>query len=209
MLAALCTLSPPASANVPPGKILSLIPSDDEVSQFMGVPMHHTQEPLAVRPANPMHLDQRDECRLLLFIYSAEVWGQDYSAFRAQEWADQSSDGATIVTQAVATFPDARAAEDHVNAVYNPNLFNTCNHAEFRASVVAAGLMLELYDFKFNHGLVAWTLSAKYQGRYTGWNAEYLALHVDNVMVISLAGQVGNPAPALTSLTDHILDRIG
>jgi len=175
----------------------------------MGVPMHHTQDPLAVRPANPAHLDQRDECRALLFMYTSEVWGQDYSAFRAQDWADQSSDGATVVSQVVATYTDPRAAEDHVNASYNPNLFNTCNHAEFRASVVAAGLMLELFDFKFNHGLVAWTLSGKYQGQYNGWNMEFLAMHVDNVMVISRAGQMGNPAPALASLTDHIIDRIG
>jgi hypothetical protein len=209
VLATLSALSPPANANVPPGRIISLIPSDDEVSQYMGVPMHHITDPLPVRPGEPIHLDQRDECRSLLFQGTVEVWGPDYTAFRGQNWEYQPDPGRMVATEIVGTFLNSGAATDKFNATFNPNLFNACTHAVFRAPSVAAGIMLELYDFKIDNPVVGWTLAAKYNGQYTGWNAEFLAFHLDNVMAISYAGQDGNPAPAVKRFTDHILDRIG
>jgi hypothetical protein len=209
VLATLSALSPPASANVPPGRIISLIPSDDEVSQYMGLPMHHAIDPLPVRPGDTFHLDQRDECRLLLFQGSGEVWGSDYTAFRGQDWEYQPDPGRMSAGENVGTFLNAGAATDHFNAAFNPNLFNTCNHAIFRAPNVGAGTMLELFDFKIEQQFVGWTLAVTAGGQYTGWNAVFLAFHLDNVMAISYAGQDGNPAQAVKRFTDHILDRIG
>jgi hypothetical protein len=203
------TLSPPAGATtVPPGRIVSLIPSDDEVSQYVGLPVTQmgTQ---GVRPPSPVHLDQRDECRPLLFAITDDVWGTDYTAFRSQVWSYQPDPARMFVTQAVGTFTNTGSARDRFNSVYNPNLFNMCNHAEFRSVQQNAGVMYELYDFKLNDDVMIWTLAVKSYGQYTGYNNVFVAWHVGNVMATSSVGQEGNPSQAVKRLTDHILDRVG
>jgi hypothetical protein len=211
LLAVLCLLSPPARATnaVPPGRILSLIPSDDEVSQYVGLPMHHLNDPVAFRPRDPDHLDQRDECRTLVFDNTVDVWGSDYTAYRAQNWNYQPDPQRMFVNEAVGIFASPGAAQDRFNAVYGPNIFNTCNHAVFQAPLSDPGVMIELYDFKLDDGFVAWTLAVKVGGLYTGYNLVHFAWHLANVMAISLAQQDGNPAPTVRRLTDHILDRLG
>jgi hypothetical protein len=208
IVAALWTQSPPARAGVPPGRIISLIPSDDEVSQFVGLPVRHVDDPLPVRPRGPDHLDQRDECRALVYDNTEDVWGSDYAAFRGQNWS-APSDPDLGVSQSVGTFTSASAARDRFNAAYNPNLFNICNHAEFRGPGVNPGVTLELYDFKVNDPVIMWTLAGKYYGQYNGWNSVHVAWHLDNVISISSIGQDGNPNQAVKRLTDYILSRVG
>jgi PknH-like extracellular domain len=204
------TISPPAGATtVPPGRIISLIPSDDEVSQFIGFSVRHVDDPLPVRPRGADHLDQRDECRTLAFTNTEDVWGSDYAAYRSQLWKVPSDPDRVIVGQSVGTFLGTSAARDRFNAVYNPNLFNICTHAEFRGPGVNPGIMLELYDFKIDDPIVMWTLAAKYYGQYNGWNCVYVGWHLGNVISVSSVGQEGNPSQAVKRLTDHILDRVG
>jgi hypothetical protein len=213
IVAVLWTQSPLVAADVastvPPGRIISLIPSDDEVSQFVGLAVRHLDDPLPVRPRSGDHLDQRDECRSLAFTNSEDVWGTDYAAFRSQVWNIPSDPDRIIVSQSVGTFPGTSAARDRFNAAYNPQLFDVCNHAEFRVPGAHPGLMLELYDFKLNDDVMIWTLAAKYYGQYTGFNNVSVAWHLGNVMSIANVGQEGNPAQAVKRLTDHILDRVG
>lgn len=209
-LATLCTLSPSAGATtVPPGRIVSLIPSDDEVSQYVGVPVTHAADLIPIRPSGPVHLDQRDECRSLAYDDTVEVWGSDYTAFRAQAWTHQPDPSRMFVTEAVGTFVNTAGARDRFNAVYNPNLFNTCNHAVFTLPNQPPGVTLELYDFKINDNVMLWTLSARDYGQYNGFNFVFAAWHLNNVMAISAVCQQGNPAQAVSRLTGHILDRIG
>jgi PknH-like extracellular domain len=209
----LWTQSPLAGADIattiPPGRIISLIPSDDEVSQYVGLPVHSVDARLPVRPRGADHLDQRDECRALVFTNTEDAWGSDYAAFRSQLWRIPSDPERIIVGQSVATFTGTSAARDRFNAVYNPNLFNSCNHAEFRAPGVNAGIMLELYDFKIDDSVVVWTIAGKYYGQYNGWNCVYVGWHLGNVMSISNVGQDGNPNQAVKRLADHILSRVG
>lgn len=208
ILAVLWTQSPPARANVPPGRIISLIPSDDEVSQFVGLPVRHVDDPLPVRPRRPDHLEQRDECRSLVYNNTEDVWGSDYSTFRSQNWNMPSDPDRIVISQSVGTFPTTDAARERFNAVYNANLFNICNHAEFRGPGVNPGIMLELYAFRIDDPIIMWTIAGKYNGQYNGWNGVYIAWHVNNVISISDVGQDGNPGPAVKRLTGHILDRV-
>jgi PknH-like extracellular domain len=208
-LAAVCALSPSASATtIPPGRIVSLIPSDDEVSQFVGLPVTQTGSQ-GVRPRPSVHLDQRDECRPLLFAVTDDVWGKDYTAFRSQIWSYQPDPSRMFATAAVGTFTNTGSARDRFDSIYNPNLFSMCNHAEFRSVEQDAGIMFELYDYKVNDDVIIWTLAAKYYGQYNGYNNVFVAWHVGNVMAISSAGQQGNPSEAVKRLTGHILDRVG
>jgi hypothetical protein len=208
-VATLCVLSPSAKAtNVPPGRIVSLLPSDDEVSQYVGLPVTQVG-PVGVRPRAPDHLDERDDCRALTYTNTVEVFGTDYSAFRGQAWTYQPDEDQMFVSQSVATFASSRNAEDRFNAVYNPNLFNTCDHAQLRGVPMHPGITAELYDFKLNDVVMMWTLASKYYGQYTGYNTVVVAWHLANVIAISGVGQPGNPAQAVKRLTDHILDRVG
>lgn len=208
-VATLCVLSPSAHAtNVPPGRIVSLIPSDDEVSQYVGLPVTQTG-PVGVRPRAPDHLDERDECRALWYTNTVDVFGTDYSAFRSQVWTYQPDPDRMYVSQSVATFANANDAQDRFNAVFNPNQFNTCNHAVLRGMLMQPGVTAELYDFKLNDDVMLWTLASKYYGQYTGYNTVVVAWHLANVIAISSVGQNGNPAQAVKRLTDHILDRVG
>jgi hypothetical protein len=209
IVAALWTQSPPARASVPPGRVVSLIPSDDEVSQFVGLPVRHVDDPLPVRPRLSDHLDQRDECRALAYNNTEDVWGSDYASFRSQNWNIPTDPDRVGVNQSAGTFPSMSAARDRFNATFNPNLFNTCNHAELHGPGLAPGMMLELYDFRLDDPVIMWTLSAKYYGQYNGWNAVYVAWHLDNVISISNVSQVGSPNQAVKRLNDFILSRVG
>jgi hypothetical protein len=208
-LAALCTPSPSAvAANVPPGRIVSLIPSDDEVSQYVGLPVRQTGPP-GVRPRPQDHLDERDECRTLMYNNTDEVWQSDYTAFRSQVWTYEPDQERMYVSEAVGTFANSAGARDRFDAVFNPNLFNTCSHAQMRGPAMAPGVVTELYDFQLKDNVMLWTASAKYYGQYTGFNTVFAAWHVNNVMAIAGVGQPGNPAQAVSRLAGHILDRIG
>ena len=127
ILAALWTLSPSANADaantLPPGRIASLIPSDDEVSQYVGLPVHHLDDPLPARPRFPDHLEQRDECRSLVFANTVEVWSSDFTAFRSQDWTYQPDPGRVVVSQSVGTFSSAGAAQDR-----SPSCSRLVNH---------------------------------------------------------------------------------
>ena len=208
LLATLCALSPSANAtNVPPGRIVSLIPSDDEVSQYVGLPVTQTG-PVGVRPRAPDHLDERDECRTLWYTNTVDVWGSDYSAFRSQVWTYQPDQDRVYVSQSVATFANANDAQDRFNAVFNPNLFNTCNHAVLRGAM-PPGMAVELYAFQLKDDVMLWTLSSTYYGQYTGYNTVVAVWHLANVMAVSSVGQQGNPAQAVSRLAGYILDRVG
>jgi PknH-like extracellular domain len=208
-LATVCTLSPTAvAANVPPGRIVSLIPSDDEVSQYVGLPVTRPGPP-AVRPRLQDHLDERDDCRTLLYNNTDEVWQSDYAAFRTQAWTYQPDQDRMYVSEAVGTFANAAGARDRFNAVFNPNLFNTCSHAVLRGPLINSGIAVELYDFQLKDDVMLWTISSKSYGQYTGYNTVFVAWHLDNVMAIVSVGQPGNPAQAVSRLAGYILDRVG
>jgi hypothetical protein len=209
-VATLFALSPPAWAtNIPPGRIVSLIPSDDEVSQYVGLPVRRFYDTPQASPRPSDHLDQRDECRALLFADTTDAWGSDYVAFRHQYWNDPSDPNRILVGEAVGTFPGTGAARDRFDATYNQALFETCNHAQFHAASMQPGITAEVYDFKVNGEVIIWTLASKYYGEYTGYNEVFVAWHLANVMAISTVGQNGNPAQAVNRLTGHILDRVG
>jgi hypothetical protein len=210
IVAALWSLSPPAGAtNVPPGRIVSLIPSDDEVSQFVGLPVRHQDDPLPVRPRDADHLDQRDECRVLFYTNTVDVWSSEYAAFRSQIWTYPPDPDRMYVSQSVGTFGSTQDARDRFNAVYNPGIFSTCSHAQVHGPPMNPGVTMELYDFKINDDVMIWTLAGKYYGQYNGYNYVIVAWHLANVMSLSSVGEVGNPAQAVKRLTDHILDRVG
>jgi hypothetical protein len=213
VFAALPTLSSPAQADVattlPPGRIVALIPSDDEVSQYVGLPVQHVDDPLPTRPRLPDHLDQRDECRSLFYTNTVDVWGPEFTAFRSQNWTYQPDPDRVFVSQSVGTFSNTRITRDQFNAVYNPNLFNACAHADLHGPPMDPGITFELYDFKVNDPVMIWTLACKYNGQYTGYNNVIVAWYLGNVMSISTVGQNGNPAQAVKRLTDHILSRVG
>lgn len=207
--AALWTLSPPAGATVPPGRIVSLIPSDDEVSQFVGLPVRHVDDPLPVQPRLPDHLNQRDDCRSLFYTNNTDVWGGDYSAFRSQNWQYQPDPNRLFVGQSVGMFASTGAARDRFNSIYNANLFNACNHADLHGPPMDPSISFEVYDFKTNDDVMIWTLAVKDYGQYTGYNNVFVAWHLNNVISISTVGQQGNPSQAVKRLTDHILNRVG
>lgn len=208
-VAALWTLSPPAGATIPPGRIVSVIPSDDEVSQFVGLPMRHVDDPLPAAPRLPDHLNQRDECRALFYTNTVDVWGQDYTAFRSQNWTYPPDPNGTFVSQSVGLFASTGAARDRFDSIYNANLFNGCNHADLHGPPMDEGISFEVYDFKTNNDVMIWTLAAKQYGQYTGYNYVYVAFHLNNVISISNIGQQGNPSQSVKRLTDHILNRVG
>ena len=208
IVAALWSQSPPAGATVPPGRIVSLIPSDDEISRYVGLPVTQIAAQ-GVRPRPQDHLSERDECRTLIFDTSVDVWGTDYTAFRSQNWTYQPDPTRAFVSQAVGTFSSAGSARDRVHAVYNPNLFNSCNHAQFNSPDGTPGATFELFDFKVDDPVILWTLAAKNYGQYNGYNYVFVIFYLDNVMSISAVGQVGNPNPVVKRLTDYILSRVG
>ncbi len=208
-LVTVCALSSPAgAANVPPGRIVSLIPSDDEVSQYVGLPVTRAGAP-AVRPRVQDHLDERDDCRALVYNNTDEVWQSDYAAFRAQAWTYPPDPDRMYVGESVGTFANAAGARDRFNAVFNPDLFNNCRHAVLRGPLLSPGITFELFDFQLKDDVMLWTIASKSYGQYTGYNTVFVAWHVDNVMAIANIGQPGNPAQAVSRLAGYILDRIG
>ncbi len=205
----LCMLSPSANAtDVPPGRIVSLIPSADEVSQYVGVPVTQAGQ-VGVRPRAQDHLDERDDCRTLVYNNTDEVWQSDYAAFRTQAWTYAPDPDRMYVSEAVGTFANTAGARDRFDAVFNPGLFDRCNHAALHGPLLNPGIAVELYGFQLKDDIMMWTISSKSYGQYTGYNTVFVAWHVDNVMAIASVGQPGNPAQAVARLAGYILDRVG
>ncbi|WIM88503.1 sensor domain-containing protein [Candidatus Mycobacterium wuenschmannii] len=208
VVAALWTQSPLAGAsNVPPGRIVSLIPSDDEVSQYVGLQVRHDVDPLPARPWQPEPLSQRDDCRKLFATNDVDAWGSDYSAFRTQTWTVPGDPTQIFVGQSVGIFADAGSTRNRFDAAYNPNFFRSCDHAIMQGGPVPEGFSWELYDFKTNDDVMIWTIAARNWGEYTGYNCVAVAFRLGNVMSISSVGQMGNPSQAVKRLTDYILSR--
>lgn len=203
--------SVPANADavniLPPGRISSLVPSAEEVGVFTGLPMHE-KGPLGQIPAPSIPLAQRDDCRVLVNDFSVDVWGSDFTAFRAQAWTYQPDPDRSFVSEGVATFQDAAGAQRARN-VFSPGLFNACIHAQVLIPDANPGITGEIFDFKLGDRFVAWNIASKYQGRYTGYNCFALALSHKNVMAITGACQYGNPGQTVARLSDLVLDRIG
>jgi hypothetical protein len=197
-----------AMNNVPPGKINSLVPSADEVGVFTGLPMHEVG-PVVQVPVPPVPLSQRDDCRLLINNFTVDVFGSDFTAFRAQRWNYQPDPEQSQVGEAVATFRNAVGSQN-ARGIYSPVLFNTCMHAELPAPPGSdPGVLVEVFDFKLAGHVAAWDLATKYQGRYTGYNCFEQAMDLKNVMEISVACQYGNPDQTAARVADLVRDRVG
>ncbi len=214
MVAAVFTFPTSAPVNaapansVPPGRINSLVPADDEVSVFTGLPMS-SFGPIAQMPGPPAHLPQRDECRALFFANTDEVWGSaaDYAGYRSQTWTYRPDPARSFAHLDVGIYPTAAAARK-AQSVYGPALFNTCSHAESPLPGDEPGITHDVYDFTIDGHSAVWTLAQKNWGQYIAYNCVFFAWHYKNVMSVSTACQFGNPSQTVKRLVDHVFDRI-
>ncbi|MGB3332085.1 MAG: sensor domain-containing protein [Mycobacterium sp.] len=212
VLAALGGLPRPAPAAadgdwVQPGQVAVLIPSDDEVSTFAGMPMSSTG-PVGMVPSQPERLRQRDDCRAFYEVGTTEVVGNNYASHRAQRWENRAHEAAAIV--AVTTFPSVAEAGEAFTNTYNRPAVDRCLNARMAGTDVDAGVTMDLVHVELSPDttVASWLLSARYNGANMGFTSAVLVAVGANFMVEVLCSQWGNAAVTMDRLSQHVLDRV-
>ncbi|OBH19392.1 MULTISPECIES: sensor domain-containing protein [Mycolicibacter] len=208
--AALGAFPAPAVADdnwVQPGQVMTLIPSDDEVSGYAGMPMSSTG-PVSMVPAPPERLRQRDDCRAFYEVGTTELVGSNYASHRWQRWENRSQDAAAVV--AVTTFPSVAEADAAFTNTYNRPAIDRCRNARLAGADVDPGVTMDLVHIESNPDarVISWLLSARHNGANMGFTSAFLVAVGANFMIEVMTSQWGNAAVTMDRLSQHVLDRV-
>ena len=210
LLAALAGLPAPAVADddwVQPGQVAKLIPSDDEVSSYAGMPMSPTGS-VGMVPTPPEHLRERDDCRVFYEVGTTEQIGNNYASHRSQRWDNPAQDAAAIVS--VTTFPSVAEAGAAFTHAYNQPVIDRCRNARLVAADLDPGITMDLVHIESNRDalVISWLLSARNNGANMGFTAAFLIAVGANFMVEVMSSQWGNAAVTMDRLSQYVLDRV-
>lgn len=208
-VAALGGFPAPAVADdnwVQPGQVMTLIPSDDEVSTYYGMPMRPFG-PVSTAPGEPVHLKQRDDCRDFFSVGTSDLVGSAYASYRSQAWDNTSQAARAIVT--VVTFPSVTAAGEAFMNTYNQAAVNRCRNAKVVAPEFEPGATMDLVHIELNPGIVcSWLFTQRNYGANAGFTVAALIARGANFMVVVMSSQWGNAAVTMDRLSQHVLDRV-
>lgn len=192
---------------VQPGQVAKLIPSDDEVSSYAGIPMTPAG-PVNMVPAPPERLRERDDCRAFYELGTTELIGNNYASHRWQRWENRSQDAAAVA--AVTTFPSVTEAVGVFTNAYNRQAIDHCRNARLVGSDLDPGITMDLVHIEASPDapVISWLLSARNNGANMGFTAAFLVAVGANFMVEVMCSQWGNAAVTMDRLSQHILDRV-
>lgn len=212
LVAALGGLPQPALAVaddnwVQPGQVAKLIPSDDEVSSYAGMPMSSTGAVSTV-PSQPEPLRQRDDCRVFHQLGTTEVVGNNYASHRAQRWENRAQEASAIV--AVTTFPSVAEATAAFTNTYNQPAIDRCLNARLVGADYDPGITMDLVYAKSNPDapVFSWLLSARNNGANMGFTGAFIVAVGANFMIEVMSSHWGNAAVTMDRLSQHVLDRV-
>ncbi|MEB3034357.1 sensor domain-containing protein [[Mycobacterium] nativiensis] len=209
-IATLGGLPAPAVADgdwVQPGQVAMLIPSDDEVGTYAGMPMSNVGS-VSMVPSPPEALRERDDCRLFYEVGTTELVGSNYASHRGQRWENRSQDAAALV--AVTTFPSVAEAVAAFTNAYNRPAIDRCLHARLVGADVDPGVTMDLVHVESSPDttVISWLLSARHNGANMGFTSAFLVAVGANFMVEVMTSQWGNAAVTMDRLSQHVMDRV-
>lgn len=189
---------------LPPGRVKSLLLSDEDVSNIVGLPMHGTGT--WHRPGADVTLRDRNDCNVLT-MSGRDFWTADFTSY--QQVAQQDSDDRDFfVWQGAAAYPNGRNATQVFQRSVGAGLQARC-----RAAVLPAeddeNTVWRVDSLTTSNSRLAVLLSEQRGGQLTGWRCATQIRVQRNVIHRDGACQTGNPSTTTQQIADITADRIG
>jgi PknH-like extracellular domain len=190
-----------ADAMVSPGKVGTLLLSDDDVSAIVGLPLHRDGQiyPAPSRPAPP------EPCKVLV-VFDSDLWTGEFLAYRQVRQADNADNPQFLVQQFIAAYPKPSTAAQTYRHSFPSDLVNRCgtavlpdpieSHAQWRID----GVTVTGTD-------ATWIRTELYDGQDITWRCSDTLRLRSNVMYQDEECQYGNGATLVTQMSDMTASR--
>jgi hypothetical protein len=206
VIAALSVIFAPqaaASAGVAPGKIETLLLSDDDVSSIIGLPLHRVGN-ISVAPGPANDLGANNECKQ--FLYSGvNVWSGEFTAFRQVKQQDNPDDLQFAPQQFIGVYPNPQTAIQTFGHSFSPDRISRCN------SVVlpdASGNQWSVFAISITGTGATWFNAELQNGQDNTWHCANDVRLKNNVMYQDQECQYGNGSSLAAQMADMTGSRI-